>query len=44
MRQSTVKRHGWQSLVAMVLALTVVTFGHAEAQQQKPNILVIFGG
>src|SRR5687768_4715999 len=45
MRQSTVARHGWRSLVTVTLALTVVAFGHAEAQtpQQKPTILVIFG-
>ena len=45
MRQSTVARRGWHSMGAVALALMAVAFGHteAQAQQQKPNILVIMG-
>jgi arylsulfatase len=45
MRHSIVVRRWWWSLGAVAVALTLVAFGHpeAQAQQQKPNILVIMG-
>src|SRR5262245_5491374 len=45
MRQPTLGYRWWWSLGAVAMALTVMAFGHSEAQaqQQKPNILVIMG-
>jgi hypothetical protein len=45
MRHSIVVRRWWRSLGAVAVALTVVAFGHTEAQapQQRPNILIIWG-
>jgi|SRR5687767_2039124 len=45
MRQVTVLPFWWRALSVSVVALVVVAFAHTEsqAQQQKPNILVIMG-
>src|SRR5262245_66520902 len=46
MQHSIMGRRWWWSLGGVAVALTVVAFGHTEAQaqqQQKPNILVIWG-
>ena len=39
MRHTIVGRHGWWRLGAVAVVLTVVAFGHpeAQAQQKKPN-------
>jgi arylsulfatase A-like enzyme len=45
MRLPIVVRRWWWSLGAVAVVLTVVAFGHteAQAQQQKPNIVIIWG-
>src|SRR6187549_2702408 len=45
MRQSAGARRRWQSMGVMALAFIAVALGHteAQAQQKKPNILVIMG-
>ena len=45
MRHAIVARHWWWSLGAVAVVLTVVAFGYpeAQAQPQKPNIVIIWG-